>query len=91
MADNPRKKKRDSKRFSATQKHEIDYVVKKAKELKKLCEDDMKCWRNSKSSFLKGIPGISKHTVFPTITIRRICIAVLKLSKKGGGKNSRKL
>jgi len=70
--DNPKKKKLDSKRIALKQKHEVDYLKKRARELIKICDAAMNEYGvNDMTAFLLD-------ERFPTKTIKRICKALIK-------------
>jgi len=77
MADNLKKKGLDAKRISLTQKHEVDYLKKKAKELIKACDIDMKYDIERSKTTVSFATGTGFPDRFSTSTIRRIAKALL--------------
>ena len=83
MPDNPKLKKLDSKRISI-QKHELNYIVKKAEELIELCYQDQnhtKEFNKNHNTNIKSTAGFWSNN-FSTVTIIRICKGLIKLSAK---------
>jgi len=81
--DNPNKKKLDAKRIALGQRHEVQYLRRRAEQLIKFCEWDMKeCGQRSSVNLLqtKG-SGIKVHH-FPVQTLHRLARALLKATSK---------
>ena len=81
MTDNKNKKKLDSKRVSLKQKYEVAYIKKRAKELLKLCTDELKN-RTSREVFFYRKKGNHLEFVgFPISTLKKLTKALLKALK----------
>ncbi len=79
MGDNPKKKKRDSKRIALKQPHELRYMRNQCEVLIKLCEWELKI--EGKRTTLPFWYGKQDTKDFSVSTIRRIAKAFLKATK----------
>jgi len=86
MADNPKKRKLDLKRFSITQTHERRYMIKSSKRLLKLFEDDAiyaKAERENPFILLFSRKGTEKEIgTKPIIRCLKVLIGILENYKK---------
>jgi len=80
--DNPKKKKLDSKRFAISQKHERDYMIRSAKRLLKLFEEDKKEDSSSNIVLFDKKGNGNKVGTNPMMRCLKVLIGILENYKK---------
>jgi len=82
MPDNLKKKKLDRKRIALGQKHEVQYLRRICRELIELIDSEKKYVKGSYIHYFVFMIGKGTSKRITNSTLKKICEAFLKLSKK---------
>lgn len=78
-SETKRGRSQDRKLVALTSKHERQYLIKKAKQLIKLCEEDIKIVGARSKVYFWGVDDTNK---FPVTTLKRLAKALIKCLKR---------